>query len=160
MFLQVWAEHPCPADRPSERELACPAPGPLPEPSALPGTPPPSSGFRSHSIPLEDPLHVPTVTISMKVGLSPALRPCQPVASLAYQGTDFCLSWVPPEPHEKSHALQYTKLHCGGPKCRLAFPIISYGITELYLKGSVLTSGDLKAFGQTEAMRTREEERW
>ena len=68
--------------------------------------------------------------------------------------------FLPPEPREKSHALQYTKLHCGGPKCRLAFPIISYGITELYLKGSVLTSGDLRAFGQTEAMRTREEERW
>ena len=33
--------------------------GPLPEPPALPRTPHPSSGFHSHSIPLEDPLYVP-----------------------------------------------------------------------------------------------------
>ena len=28
MFLQVQAEDPCPADRPRQRELDCPAPGP------------------------------------------------------------------------------------------------------------------------------------
>jgi hypothetical protein len=37
---------------------------------------------------------------------------------------------------------------------------ISYCITELYVKVSVLASGDLRASGETEAMTTREEERW
>ena len=50
--------------------------------------------------------------------------------------------------HEESHALQYTKSHCGGPKGSLAVSIISYCITELSLKVSVLASGDLRASGE------------
>ena len=37
---------------------------------------------------------------------------------------------------------------------------ISYCITELYVKISVLASGDLRASGEIEEMRTREEEKW
>ena len=62
--------------------------------------------------------------------------------------------------HGESHALQYTKSHCGGPKGCLAFSTISYCITELYVKVSMLASGDRRASEEMEAMRTREEERW
>ena len=68
--------------------------------------------------------------------------------------------FLPPEPHKESHLLQYTKSDCGGQKGCLAFSIISYCITELYLKVSVLASGDLRASGEIEEMRTREEEKW
>ena len=35
----------------------------------------------------------PPITIPRKVGPSPALRPRQPIPSLACRGADFCLSW-------------------------------------------------------------------
>ena len=57
--------------------------------------------------------------------------------------------------HEESLALQYTKSHCGGQEGHLAFSIISYCITELLLKVSMLASGNLRSSGETEAMRKR-----
>ena len=60
--------------------------------------------------------------------------------------------------HEEFHALQYTKSLCVGHKVHLAFSITSYSITEIYLKGSVLLAGNLRASGEMEAMRTGEEE--
>ena len=56
-----------------------------------------------------------------------------------WQPTPIFLS---PEPQEDSHASQCTKSHCVGQEVHLGFSITSYCITELYLKGSTLVSGE------------------
>ena len=66
------------------------------------------------------------------------------------------LAWIT---HEESHVYNTLYLIAKSKGC-LSFPIISYCITELLLKVSMLASGDLRAPGETEAMRIREEERW